>query len=103
MGQEDIWDTETAQSYDTEDRGMFAPDVLGPVVNRLAELAGNGRALEFAVGTGRVAIPLAEPLRDRTGRPRAALAAARERRRGLPQQRRLHRPGHLRRGQAAPD
>src|ERR1700742_1941555 len=60
MGQEDIWDTETAQSYDTEDRGMFAPDVLGPVVNRLAELAGNGRALEFAVGTGRVAIPLAE-------------------------------------------
>ncbi len=52
MGQEDIWDTETAQSYDTEDRGMFAPDVLGPVVNRLAELAGDGRALEFAVGTG---------------------------------------------------
>ena len=60
MGQEDIWNTETAQSYDTEDRGMFAPEMLGPVVDRLAALAGSGRALEFAVGTGRVAIPLAE-------------------------------------------
>ena len=60
MGQEDIWNTETAQSYDTEDRGMFAPEVLEPVADRLAALAGSGRALEFAVGTGRVAIPLAE-------------------------------------------
>lgn len=60
MRQEDIWNTETAQRYDTEDRGMFAPEVLGPTVDRLAELAGSGRALEFAVGTGRVAIPLAE-------------------------------------------
>lgn len=39
---------------------MFAPEVLGPTVDRLAELAGDGRALEFAIGTGRVAIPLAE-------------------------------------------
>ena len=38
---------------------MFAPDVLGPTVDRLAELAAGGRALEFAVGTGRVAVPLA--------------------------------------------
>ncbi|NAZ82097.1 methyltransferase domain-containing protein [Kineococcus sp. R8] len=38
---------------------MFAPDVLGPTVDRLAALAGAGRALEFAVGTGRVAVPLA--------------------------------------------
>jgi hypothetical protein len=40
--------------------GMFAPEVLGPTVDRLAELAGGGRALEFAIGTGRVAVPLAE-------------------------------------------
>ena len=60
MRQEDIWNTDTAQSYDTEDRGMFAAEVLRPVVDRLAALAGSGRALEFAVGTGRVAIPLAE-------------------------------------------
>ena len=39
---------------------MFAADVLGPTVDRLAELAGDGRALEFAIGTGRVAVPLAE-------------------------------------------
>jgi hypothetical protein len=39
---------------------MFSPEVLGPTVDRLAELAGNGRALEFAVGTGRVAVPLGE-------------------------------------------
>ena len=39
---------------------MFAPEVLGPTVDRLVELAGEGRALEFAIGTGRVAVPLAE-------------------------------------------
>lgn len=40
---------------------MFAPEVLGPTVALLAELAGaGGRALEFAIGTGRVAVPLAE-------------------------------------------
>jgi len=39
---------------------MFAPEVLEPTVRLLAGLAGDGRALEFAIGTGRVAIPLAE-------------------------------------------
>jgi SAM-dependent methyltransferase len=37
----------------------FAPEVLGPTVDVLAELAAGGEALEFAIGTGRVAIPLA--------------------------------------------
>ena len=60
MRQEDIWDQEAAQAYDTPGTGMFAPDVLGPAVDRLAALAGDGRALEFAIGTGRVAIPLAQ-------------------------------------------
>ncbi|MEU9824618.1 class I SAM-dependent DNA methyltransferase [Micromonospora chersina] len=60
MRQEEIWDAETAQRYDTPGTGMFAPEVLGPAVDRLAALAGDGRALEFAVGTGRVAVPLAE-------------------------------------------
>ncbi len=58
--QDDIWDSETAESYDTPGIGMFSPDVLGPTVDRLAELAGDGRALEFAIGTGRVAVPLSE-------------------------------------------
>lgn len=39
---------------------MFAPEVLSPTVERLAELAADGRVLEFAIGTGRVAVPLAE-------------------------------------------
>jgi SAM-dependent methyltransferase len=60
MRQDEIWDSEAAESYDTPGEGMFAPEVLGPTVDRLAELAGDGRALEFAIGTGRVAIPLAE-------------------------------------------
>ncbi|MFG1809507.1 class I SAM-dependent methyltransferase [Streptomyces sp. NPDC049040] len=60
MQQEEIWDVDAAQRYDTPGTGMFAPEVLGPTVDRLAELAGGGRALEFAIGTGRVAVPLAE-------------------------------------------
>lgn len=60
MRQEDIWNQAAAQRYDTPGTGMFAPEVLGPAVDRLAELTGDGRALEFAIGTGRVAVPLAE-------------------------------------------
>ena len=60
MGQEDIWDHDAAKRYDTPGTGMFAPQVLGPAVDRLAELAGDGRALEFAIGTGRVAVPLTQ-------------------------------------------
>ncbi|WP_169944402.1 class I SAM-dependent methyltransferase [Microbispora sp. H11081] len=59
MRQEEIWDADAARRYDTPGTGMFAPEVLGPAVDRLAELAGGGRALEFAIGTGRVAVPLA--------------------------------------------
>ncbi|WP_326557053.1 class I SAM-dependent methyltransferase [Micromonospora sp. NBC_01796] len=60
MRQDEIWDVEAAGRYDTPGTGMFAPHVLGPTVDRLAELAGDGKALEFAIGTGRVAVPLAE-------------------------------------------
>jgi SAM-dependent methyltransferase len=59
MRQEEIWTVAAAQHYDTPGTGMFAPEVLGPTVDRLAGLAGGGRALEFAIGTGRVAVPLA--------------------------------------------
>jgi SAM-dependent methyltransferase len=58
MRQDEIWDDDAAQRYDSPGTGMFAPEVLGPTVQRLAELAGDGRALEFAIGTGRVAVPL---------------------------------------------
>ncbi|MEV5593319.1 class I SAM-dependent methyltransferase [Streptomyces sp. NPDC052496] len=60
MRQDDVWDEEAARTYDTPGTGMFAPEVLDPAVDRLAELAAGGRALEFAIGTGRVAIPLAQ-------------------------------------------
>jgi SAM-dependent methyltransferase len=56
---EQLWDAEAARRYDTPGTGMFAPEVLGPTVDRLAALAAGGRALEFAIGTGRVAVPLA--------------------------------------------
>ncbi|MGR3867381.1 class I SAM-dependent methyltransferase [Streptomyces graminifolii] len=59
MQQEQMWNSDVAQRYDTPGTGMFAPDTLEPTVERLAQLAGEGAALEFAVGTGRVAVPLA--------------------------------------------
>lgn len=60
MQQDDIWDAAVARRYDTPGTGMFAPEVLTPTVERLAVLADGGAALEFAIGTGRVAVPLAE-------------------------------------------
>lgn len=60
LTQDELWDERAAAGYDTPGRGMFSDEVLGPTVDRLAELAGEGAALELAIGTGRVAIPLAE-------------------------------------------
>lgn len=57
---DDIWTEDIARRYDATSADMFAPEVLGPTVDFLARLAGDGRALEFAIGTGRVAVPLAE-------------------------------------------
>jgi hypothetical protein len=49
-----------AAVYDEHSAGMFDPAVVGPAVETLAELVGDGAALEFAIGTGRIALPLAE-------------------------------------------
>jgi SAM-dependent methyltransferase len=48
-----------AANYDESSASMFAPEVLDPTVEFLAALAGDGRALELGIGTGRVAVPLA--------------------------------------------
>lgn len=48
-----------ASSYDAHEADMFSPAALDPMVEVLAEFAGAGGALEFAIGTGRVALPLA--------------------------------------------
>lgn len=59
MTSSDVWTAEQAQRYDDPPgTGMSAPEVLDPVVDALADLAGEGRALELAIGTGRVAVPL---------------------------------------------
>ena len=60
MNEVDLWDEQAAEHYDTPGVGMFAPELLAATANRLATLAEGGRALEFAIGTGRVALPLAE-------------------------------------------
>lgn len=60
LSQDELWDARAAAAYDTPGEGMFADEVLGPTVDRLAALAGDGPALELAIGTGRVAIPLHE-------------------------------------------
>ena len=38
---------------------MFADSVIEPTVDCLVELANGGAAMEFAIGTGRIAVPLA--------------------------------------------
>jgi hypothetical protein len=48
-----IWDREMAEVYDQTYRAKFEPSVLDPMVDLLAGLAGlagDGPALEFAVG-----------------------------------------------------
>jgi SAM-dependent methyltransferase len=55
----DYFGEDVATRYDESAGAMFEPDVLDATVDLLAELAGNRAALEFAVGTGRVALPLA--------------------------------------------
>ncbi len=53
-----MWDDATAARYDDDAAEEFSDDVLLPTVDFLARLAGPGPALEFAIGTGRVGIPL---------------------------------------------
>ncbi|WP_199551204.1 class I SAM-dependent methyltransferase [Streptomyces sp. N35] len=60
MTSSELWTRATAERYDAEETGMSSAAVLGPTLDFLAELAGDGRALEFAIGTGRVGVPLSE-------------------------------------------
>ncbi len=52
------WDEEIAGVYDATYAALAEPSVVDPMVDVLAGLAGEGAALEFAVGTGRIALPL---------------------------------------------
>jgi SAM-dependent methyltransferase len=53
------FDERIAAKYDEDDGEEFDPEVIDQTVEFLAELAGRGRALEFGIGTGRIALPLA--------------------------------------------
>ena len=55
---DETWNERTAAGYDEDSADMYAPEVLVPTVDFLADLAPGGRALELAIGTGRVGIPL---------------------------------------------
>jgi SAM-dependent methyltransferase len=57
---EDHFGVDVAAHYDEWSADMFDPAVVEPVVDFLAELAGDGRALELGIGTGRIALPLAQ-------------------------------------------
>ena len=54
----DVWDEQLAGEYDRTSASMYAADVLEPAVEFLGRRAAGGPALEFAIGTGRVALPL---------------------------------------------
>jgi SAM-dependent methyltransferase len=55
------FDEPVAAQYDDPSSDLFSPELLGATVDVLAELAEpGGAALELAVGTGRVAMPLAQ-------------------------------------------
>ena len=58
-GDDGYFDERVAARYDESSAEMFSAEAVDPTVDFLADLAGDGPALEFAVGTGRIALPLA--------------------------------------------
>lgn len=54
-----VFDERVAAGYDDAVQAMYEPTVLRSTVEFLAGLTGDGRALELAIGTGRVALALA--------------------------------------------
>jgi SAM-dependent methyltransferase len=53
------FDERVAATYYESEGETFDPAVIDLTVDVLAELAGEGHALEFGIGTGRIALPLA--------------------------------------------
>jgi SAM-dependent methyltransferase len=59
MHDDGYFDERVAARFDEGTAQISTPEVVQPVVDFLAELAGHGRALELGIGTGRIALPLA--------------------------------------------
>jgi SAM-dependent methyltransferase len=57
---EDHFGDQVAERYDTSEPAMFEAALLDRTVEFLAARADGGPALEFGIGTGRVALPLAD-------------------------------------------
>ena len=56
----DYFDEPVAATYDDDSTDEFSAATIAATVDVLAALAGAGSALELAIGTGRIAVPLAE-------------------------------------------
>ena len=61
------FDEDVAERYDDPDDEMEQAAAIDPVVDFLADLAGDGAALELGIGTGRIALPLAGAASPCTG------------------------------------
>jgi SAM-dependent methyltransferase len=59
-GEDGYFDEPVAAAYDDPSDEMFSDAVVGATVDFLAERACGGPALEFAIGTGRIAVPFAQ-------------------------------------------
>src|SRR5437868_9326918 len=57
---EDYFGERVAERYDERYAYQADPAVVTPIVDFLADLARGGRALELGIGTGRIALPLAQ-------------------------------------------
>ena len=58
-GEDGYFDERVAARFDQDYDYQAESKVVGPMVDLIASLAGDGRALELGSGTGRIAIPLA--------------------------------------------
>jgi SAM-dependent methyltransferase len=60
MHDDGYFDERVAASYDRPDGEEFDPAIIATIVDFLVEHAGARRALELGIGTGRIALPLAQ-------------------------------------------
>jgi SAM-dependent methyltransferase len=56
----DYFGERVAERYDDSTADLSGPEIVDPVVNFLVDLSFDGTALELGIGTGRIALPLAQ-------------------------------------------